>query len=826
GSYTYLWSDGQTTATANNLSAGSYDVTVYDGNMCEAYSNVTISENPVVTASISSSSDVTCNGGSDGAATVTAGGGTGTYTYLWSNAATTSTITGLTAGTYDVTVYDGNMCEAYASVMINENPAVTADINNYTDVSCYGDSDGSATVTANGGDGNYSYLWDDSLTQTTSTASNLSAGTYNVTVSDGNDCEAYASITINENDQLTATIIASSDISCYGDTDGEATVNITGGDGNYNIAWNDPMSQSTETASNLPSGTYTVNVTDGNGCQTNASVTINEPPAISVSMTNVIDVSCYGDSDGSALASASGGTGSYDFEWSNDQTGATLNNIEAGVYLVTVTDDNGCEAVTSVTIDQPDPLELEPNVSPVLCGINPGACGVTVSGGNGGYSYLWEGFGSGSAMLTDLGAGDYTVTVEDSEGCSAELTMTVPTQGNLTVNITETQPISCYGDADAILNASCPGGETPLDYYWNTGLETETIDSISAGNYSVTVNDNLGCSGSNSYQVTEPPQILVNFITHDVQCFGESDGSVVAVADGGTSPYNYQWIGLTTGDSLVNQPAGQYIVEVTDNHNCAVTDTVFIDEPDSPLTVDLMKQDILCYGDQNGRLSAGANGGTPPYYYEWSFNGSSTASESLVNLAAGFYQLNVIDDNGCAVNTSATIIEPAPLVVDYYTEDPSCIGSNNGYIELEVSGGTEPYTYFWDGYSANLPYFDGLYEGQYDILVEDDNGCQYELETIPLVDVPVECLRIPNAFTPNGDDNNDEWLIENLDMFNKYQVQVFNRWGQVVYVGQPGDEPWDGTNLENNMVPTGSYIYVVKLNNGSEPKSGVVTVVY
>ncbi|MGC9331022.1 MAG: gliding motility-associated C-terminal domain-containing protein, partial [Bacteroidales bacterium] len=571
-------------------------------------------------------------------------------------------------------------------------------------------------------------------------------------------------------------------------------------------------------------------VIDAQGCTDNMSITIDEPDALVIIevMASHIDVDCNGNANGELEVTATDGTApySYTLDGGASQTSGLFTGLSVGTYTLEVTDAHNCTDNMTITINEPDLLTLDGNVSPVMCGINPGACGVTVSGGNGGYSYSWEGFGSGSAMLTNLGSGDYTVTVEDSEGCSAELTMNVPAYGNLTVYITETEPIACYGAANAILNASCPGGETPLDYYWNTGHETETIDSISAGNYSVTVSDNLGCSGSNSYFVTEPLQITVNFITEAVQCFGNSDGSAVAIATGGTEPYTYQWIGLTTGETLVNQPAGQYIVEVIDDHNCTVTDTVFIDQPDSPLTVDLMKQDILCYGAQNGQLSAGANGGTPPYYYIWSFNGSSMASKSLVNLAAGYYQLNVTDNNGCVVDTSATIIEPAPLMVDYFSEDPSCIGNNNGYIELEVTGGTEPYIYFRDGYSANLPYFDGLYEGQYDILVEDANGCQYELGTIPLVDVPVECLRIPNAFTPNGDDNNDEWIIENLDMFNKYHVQVFNRWGQVVYVGQPGDEPWDGNNLQNNMVPTGSYIYVINLNNGSKPKSGIVAVIY
>ncbi|MFO8067145.1 MAG: gliding motility-associated C-terminal domain-containing protein, partial [Bacteroidales bacterium] len=274
----------------------------------------------------------------------------------------------------------------------------------------------------------------------------------------------------------------------------------------------------------------------------------------------------------------------------------------------------------------------------------------------------------------------------------------------------------------------------------------------------------------------------------------------------------------------MDQPSGYYTVVVTDINGCQNSDSVFIDQPEQHIIPEVIKRDISCYGYQDGQISAGASGGTLPYYYEWNFNGNTTTNTTLTNLMPGQYKLIITDGEGCTVDTSVNIFEPAPLTADYVYQSPSCIGNNDGYIELNVQGGTEPYTFFRDDFSSNLPYFNDLYEGSYLILIEDANGCTYELETISLVDVPEECLRIPNAFTPNGDDNNDEWIIENLALFNKYQVQVFNRWGQVVYVGQPGNDPWDGTNLQNNIVPAGSYIYVVKLNNGSKPKCGIVTV--
>ncbi len=640
-------------------------------------------------------------------------------------------------------------------------------------------------------------------------------------VTSGN-CSNTGTHDIEVHDLPAVDIVEANDPLCYGDTTGSITVSSPGAADPVFI-W--PGIDVGPTIENLSAGTYTVIVEDTWGCTSTQDITLSNPPELSISITNAEDVTCYGDADGSATAQASGGTGSYSFEWSNQQTGATLNNVEAGVYLVTVTDDNGCEAITSATIDQPDALELEPNVSPVICGINPGACGVTVTGGNGGYSYNWEGFGTGGSTQTGLTAGDYTVSVTDAEGCSAELTMTVPTHGNLTVNITET-PLVCHGDSNAVLTANCTDGTPPLDYSWDTGENTQTIDGLGAGSYSVTVNDDLGCSGSNTHYIADPQPITVSFLTEPVSCYGGSDGYAVAIVDGGTYPYSYDWNGLSSQDSLMDQPSGYYHLVVTDVNGCQNSDSVFIDQPEEALGIDIIKRDISCYGYQDGKISAGGLNGTPPYSYEWHFNGNTTTNSTLFNLMSGQYDLTLTDSRGCTADTSINIYEPAPLTADYVSQDPSCIGNNDGYIELDVQGGTEPYTFYWDTYSFKLPYLNNLFEDNYNITIIDANGCEYELETISLVDVPVECLQIPNAFTPNGDGNNDTWIIENLEMFPKHHVQVFNRWGQVMYEGHYGDDPWEGTTLTGKKAPTGTYIYVIKLFKGAQVKSGSVTLVY
>ncbi|MFO7879580.1 MAG: gliding motility-associated C-terminal domain-containing protein, partial [Bacteroidales bacterium] len=505
-----------------------------------------------------------------------------------------------------------------------------------------------------------------------------------------------------------------------------------------------------------------------------------------------------------------------------------LDNATAGTYTVDITDANGCEYTEQVIITEPDPLELEESVTPVLCGINPGACGVSVSGGNGGYSYSWShDLTATGDHQSGLGQGVYTVVVEDAEGCSAQTSLFVGTQGSLSISISEMNPITCYGEENAILNAHCSDAMGDVEYYWpTTNSSGSQIDNLGAGSYTVEVNDALGCSGVRSHVVVEPAPIITNFSVDPVNCYNGSDGAVELTAQGGTEPYSFIWEDLGNGESQENLSAGWYYVDVSDLHGCEVIDSVYIGQPDSPLKLDVEKQDITCYGYRDGRLAAGVEGGTAPYHYEWNADGATSDDNSINDLPEGFYQLTVHDENACRIDTSLMITQPAPIEVDYFSNNPSCIGNNDGYIELEVNGGTEPYTYFWENATASLPYFDDLYEGNYDILVTDAHGCEYDLETIALMDVPEECLRIPDAFTPNGDDNNDTWIIENLHLFRNYHVQVFNRWGQVLYEAQPGEEPWDGTTTDGKKVPTGSYIYIINLNNGSKPKSGVVTVVY
>lgn len=423
-SYTYVWSNGQTTAAITGLAAGTYTTTVTDANGCSTTAATTITQPSFLNAFISSSTNVACNGMSWGSATANASGGVGAYTYLWSNGQTTATATGLPAGTYTATVTDANGCTGMASTTITQAPVLNVSIGSSTNVACNGMNWGSATATASGGVGAYTYIWSNG--QTTATATGLPAGTYTATVTDGNGCSNYASATITEPPSLNLTM-SSTNVLCNGMTNGSASASLSGGTPTYSYAWSNGSTAANPTG--LSAGTYTVTVTDANGCTLSSSSTITEPSALSLSV-NATNIACNGMGWGSATATASGGTSAYSYLWSNGQTTSTATGLPAGTYTATVTDANGCSSTSATTITEPPVLSSsittssDPVCPPGNGALSLGSATVSAGGGTPGYSYLWSN-GQTTSTATGLSVGTYTGTVTDGAGCTSNYSVTI-----------------------------------------------------------------------------------------------------------------------------------------------------------------------------------------------------------------------------------------------------------------------------------------------------------------------------------------------------------------------------------------------------------------
>ena len=441
--YTYEWSNGITTADNDGLAGGTYDVTVTDANGCEASASVTITTPTDITVTLADMDNVDCNGNSTGSIDIDVQGGSGTYTYVWSNGATTQDLTDIPAGIYQVTVYDENWCSAVFTKEITEPTALEVNSVQVTNVTCNGDADGEIDIEIIGGTGAYSYLWSDDVTLEDRTG--LSGGDYDVTVTDAKGCKVSGSWTVTE---ATAIALQTSkvDPTCFGHVDGSVSVSASGGTPGYTYLW----SNGTATADNdgLAGGTYDVTVTDANGCAASASVTITTPTDITVTMVDMDNVDCNGNSTGSIDIDVQGGSGTYTYVWSNGATTQDLTDIPAGIYQVTVYDENWCSAVFTKEITEPTALEVNSvQVTNVTCnGDADGEIDIEIIGGTGEYSYLW----SDDVTVEDrtgLSGGDHDVTVTDANGCEVSASITIVEPEALTATTTF-QNASCNGATD------------------------------------------------------------------------------------------------------------------------------------------------------------------------------------------------------------------------------------------------------------------------------------------------------------------------------------------------------------------------------------------
>ncbi|MFS0491569.1 T9SS type A sorting domain-containing protein [Leadbetterella byssophila] len=731
--YTYSWSgSASTTATASNLAAGTYAVTVTDANGCTTSQSFTITQPAsALQASISAQTNVSCNGGTNGSATVTATGGTAPYTYSWSpTGGTNATASGLSAGTYTVTVTDANGISTTTSATITQPTALAASSGTITHVYAFGASTGSATVMVNGGTAPYTYSWSGS-NSTTATASNLAAGTYAVTVTDANGCTATQSFTITQPAYaLEASISAQTNVSCNGGTNGSATILASGGTAPYTYSWSHDNSTNAS-ANGLSAGTYTVTVTDANGISTSAQVTITQPTALVASQGAITHVYAFGASTGSATVMVNGGTAPYTYSWSgSNSTTATASNLAAGTYTVTVTDANGCTTSQSFTITQPASA-LQASISAqtnVSCnGGTNGSAKVTATGGTAPYTYSWSPTGGTSATASGLSAGTYTVTVTDANGIStsAQVTITQPTalvasQGAIT-------HVYAYGASTGSATVMVNGGTAPYTYSWSgSASTTATANNLAAGTYTVTVTDANGCTTSQSFTITQPSSALQASISAqtNVSCNGATNGSATILASGGTAPYTYSWSPTGGTSATANGlAAGTYTVTVTDANGIFTTTSIVINQPSALIASQGAIQHVIQKYYSTGSATVEVSGGTAPYTYSWSGNSYVTVPTANF-LPAGNHTATVTDVNGCTASHTFTITEPDEELRATVTSktDITCSGDNNGSITIQASGGTAPYTYSWYPNVSSNNTATGLSGGQYTIKVTDANG--------------------------------------------------------------------------------------------------------
>jgi len=552
------------------LSAGLYNFEVIDVNGCSSNVSVQISENPALTVVIDSISDLLCFGDTTGAIFTTTTGGDGNYTYAWSNGMTIDDITNVTSGTYLLNVNSGGGCSTSTSATISSPTELIVALNNIQDVACNGDSTGMIDVIVLGGTQGYSFDWNDG-TNTVSTSKDLTnapVGNYTLTVTDTNLCTNTFNASITENTALNVSLTITNS-SCENANNGRIQINASGGQVPYLYAINNGTNQANSNFENLSPGTYTITVTDGNGCITELIDSIIENLTLTATIQSQ-DILCYGNV-GSATVVVSGGDSIYTYFWSNFDTAIATGGFSEGMISVIVTDGSGCSVQVFDTINAPqDPLSISAVIQNVSCfGGNNGSIVENISGGTAPYTIVWT-----PTIGTNLTAGTYIVNVIDTNGCTAVDSFVISEPMQITNNLNVTNP-SCYGEETGMIVVSTANGVLPYTYSWNTTpVQTGQIAINLAGDteYILTTTDGNGCVQYDTAQIVYPTEMIVSTIPTSVSCISVANGSVTVATTNGNSPFQYELNGFLQADSIFNNlDVGSYVVFVEDANNCTAS---------------------------------------------------------------------------------------------------------------------------------------------------------------------------------------------------------------------------------------------------------------
>ena len=815
--YSYSWYGfGNSTSFSNNdtafgLSAGTYTLEVEDANGCDTTTTVNVIE-PLSPLSASQQVfAVQCKGDNSGMIVAEAGGGFGPYQYYWLNlqgdtlqysqnpVVFADTLSDLLSGSYILHLYDSKLCLETYTWYVDE-PDFVLSIDSLVlveSISCYGDSVGKAIAYRSGGVPAYSYLWDNG--EITQIASQLTSGYHLLTLSDTWGCEVIDSINIPETSLIESDLVVNTTVSCYGASDGIATISTLGGyaPNGYTYYWSQGQitdSVNLDTAVALLYGSYYVTTRDALGCEVIDSVYISEPEPLSMEASEIDWIDCYNDPTGEAFATASGGTQPYLFVWngpvSSVWNGDTVNTLAPGLWTVNVTDARGCTASDTVFMHNPDSLYIiiDPlqTVLPYCEGVKTAQLGAIAYGGTLGYTYEWNDnpvLPQLSSAATGLLADNYysldssyTITVTDSKGCIASTSTDTLRYFDETMyvfadslylsqyvsNTLDSNEISCFGYNDGMAYAYVVGGHSTIDnpytYQWygpNSFSSTDSIiHNLYAGTYSVTVRDTNNCLANSSVVLVEPSAITFNISTsYNETCLGACDGAILVDSlVGGTADYRalltdnqtslVASYNITTDpifglDLITNVCSGDFTIVLTDANDCPSsviaggTDQQVVDyNIFTQSQVDLVQSTTdICYSTSTGLLSVLSPDTTMGYTYHWlSILGDTISYDFIVDsLSAGVYVLHAGYNNttGCTSTDTVVITEYSEITSIATEVDIDCYGASTGSIGVVPSNGLSPYTYLWNTIPVQTSQTAvNLSAGTYTVLVTDARGCQ------------------------------------------------------------------------------------------------------
>lgn len=739
GSYTYQWDTG---ATNDNIviqagtSAGatsSYAVTATNAQGCSVSDTATVSTTVSIDTLRRFVTDVSTCAGSDGSITLIPLDGLSPFSYQWTGTngvvgdstgvTDTLVIDNLPQGAYRITVTDDSpeACSiVLRSVLVNGPGAVVQGVDVDT-LNCFGSSDGAICLSIFGGTPTINW----SGGQSTACISGLAGGNYSVTVTEGTCQTILSNIEVPEPLDLKLDAVLSPP-SCDYLSDGHIDLSVFGGTPPYTYSWSNFVTF--EDPANLAAGSYTVTVTDFNGCSIMQTFLLTAPPSLSTSPISQQNISCNGLTDGQVQVAASGGTLPYQYAWDNGSSSELNINLAAGSYTVTTTDFNGCRDSLTLNIVEPAPISLSvvATENPECVGEKDGKITVAASGGTAPYQYSWNLMGTDS-ILENLPVGLYFAYATDANNCPPDtLAIELDAVSVLDLTVSISAPF-CEGLNTGSIALS-PMGTPPFSYNWLRGDTTSAISAVGVGEYPVRIEDGQGCLYDTSFTVTAPQVFGASVGVIQPACAGSADGllDVDIFAPGGAPPYippiSYDWSDGGSGATRLGLGDGWYQVSISDAQGCTfISDTITLQ---SPTNLDLSLEGLgllACHADTTGFIEVNVRGGVPPYSYNWI--GEDVFTEDLFDVGAGAYRLLVLDANNCPMDTTFLLPAPPPLSVGIVVdaEDP-CVGGVTEEICGQPSGGILPYQFQWSSGDTtaciDLPAPD-----DYILTVTDANGC-------------------------------------------------------------------------------------------------------
>ncbi len=806
--YSILWSDGSQTPNLPNALAGNYSVTVTDADHCADTVQISLAQ-PTPLISNGLSAVPSCPGLATGEASFLGGGqGTPPYTLVWFNNVTTANLTGLPTGTYQLTITDANACSLVDNIQVPEYVAPSIS-NTKADLSCFGANDGSILVNVLSGSPGFGYTWTNN--STANQIQGLPPGNYDLTLTYANgSCSQTFDFQINEPLPIGLSAMSNPAV-CNGGLGGGVDLTVQNGVPPLSFLWSN--NATSQDLSDVGAGSYQVTVTDAKGCSKTFAQTVGGLPAITLSATTQ-SPQCAGGNDGSIQILPGGGTGSFQFIWSNGGTSPLLSNVGAGTYAATVTDGAACTQTISIQVTEPTALLSTGLASGAAC---PGEANGTASflGASQGtppYNLLWS-TNEATANVGNLAAGNYQLTLSDAHGCTLIESvqvgefMTPMAQPNIS-------DVTCFGSNDGSISVGVTGGSPGFGYVWSNNASTAAINNLSPGNYTLTLTYADGfCAQTFDYQVTEPPALaLSNALVTPVKCFGGNNGAIDLSALGGVAPYQFLWTGNQTTEDIANLMAGNYALTLTDKNGCTLTAPFNVPQPLELALAANVGADTCQSSD--GTISINPSGGIQPYQYAWS-NGISASN--LLGLPAGNYLLTLTDANACTSQLSVQVPKYGEIpTLSTYSDTLTCAQT---IVTVGVTANQNNLHYTWLAPNGTLP--DQATQsvqkaGTYQVTVTNAFGCQSATQLQVLEDVAIP---VAEAGPPKLDVLCDETTAL-LNAAGSSQGSGFlNRW-----IGLPnGAGSFDTMSILLPISEGGLYIHtVLNLENGCAAQDSIL----